>query len=237
MALLWESWSRLRRSVRWKRKVKGCIVALEVTYNREEDTWHPHLNVIFEGDYFPQEELRQLWIEATQHRGEIVWISAVNPGTTREMIKYVTNISDLIGNAGALDHLLTAVHKKRFVRTYGSFYGLSVADEDNPSQGHCPDCESTEMVALGRIKPQQVSIDFKGVLRVERPPHEVGRDFAEAVSFRPGMFVRHKYARHEPPQRDREQLRKEQAAVQTRAANQALWALWGAAPTSSSDFA
>jgi hypothetical protein len=194
MALLWESWTRLRRSVRWKRKVKGCIVALEVTYNREEDTWHPHLNVLFEGEYFPQQELRQLWIEATQHRGEIVWISAVNQGTTQEMIKYVTKLSDLVGNAPALDRLLTAVHKKRFVRTYGSFYGLSVADEDNPAQSHCPDCESKEMIALGRVKPQQVSIDFKGVLRVERPPGEIERDFGEAESFRPGLFLRHKYA-------------------------------------------
>jgi hypothetical protein len=195
MALLWASWTRLRRSVRWKRKVKGCIVALEVTFNREEETWHPHLNVIFEGEYFPQEELRQLWIEATQHRGEIVWISAVNQGTTREMIKYVTKISDLVGNAPALDRLLTAVHKKRFVRTYGSFYGLSVADEENPVQGHCPDCESTELVALGHVKPQQVSIDFKGVLRVRgRDPDDVAREFEEGESFRPGFFVRHKYA-------------------------------------------
>lgn len=194
MKLLWESWTRLRRSVRWKRKVKGCIVALEVTYNRAEDTWHPHLNVLFEGEYFPQEELTQLWIEATEHRGEIVWISAVNPGTTREMIKYVTKVADLIGQADQLDKLLTAVHKKRFVRTYGSFYGLSVADEENPVQAHCPDCESTELVALGRVKPQQVSIDFAGVLRVERPPGDVGKDFEEAASFRPGLFLRHKYA-------------------------------------------
>ena len=144
MKSLWASWFRLRRSVRWKRKVRGCIVALEVTYNSQEDTWHPHLNVIFEGDYFPHEELRQAWIEATEQRGEIVWISKVNAGTTREMIKYVTKISDLVSNAEALDRFLTAVHKKRFVRMYGSFFGLSMADEHNPVASHCPDCESQE---------------------------------------------------------------------------------------------
>jgi Replication protein len=195
MKLLWESWSRLRRSVRWKRKVQGCIVALEVTYNPYDYTWHPHLNVLFEGEYFPHEELRQMWIEATEHRGEIVWISAVNQGTTREMIKYVTKISDLIGNVEALDRLLTAVHKKRFVRTYGSFYGLSVADEENPVQSHCPDCESTELVALGRVLAQQIAIDFKGTLRVRgRDPDDVGREMLDAESFRPGLFLRHKYS-------------------------------------------
>jgi hypothetical protein len=195
MNLLWESWTRLRRSVRWKNKVKGCIVALEVTYNREEDTWHPHLNVLMEGEYFPFEELRQAWSEASEHRGQTAFIRAADAGTVSELIKYVTKVSDLIGNPHALETLLLAVHKKRFVRTYGSFYGLSVADEEAPVQSHCPDCDSTELVALGRIKPQQVSMDFDGILRVQsRAPDEVARDFEESASFRPGLFLRHKYA-------------------------------------------
>jgi hypothetical protein len=196
MKSLWASWFRLRRSVRWKRKVRGCIVALEVTYNSQEDTWHPHLNVIFEGDYFPHEELRQAWIEATEQRGEIVWISKVNAGTTREMIKYVTKISDLVSNAEALDRFLTAVHKKRFVRMYGSFFGLSMADEHNPVASHCPDCESQELVALGRVRPQQLGIDFDGVFRVRgRDPGEVRAEEVEAASFQVGFFpLRHKYA-------------------------------------------
>lgn len=238
MKLLWESWTRLRRSVRWKRKVKGCIVALEVTFNPHDYTWHPHLNVILEGEYFPVEELRQLWIEATEHRGEIVWISAVNQGTTRELVKYVTKLSDLIGDAESLDKFLTAVHKKRFVRTYGSFYGLKVSDEDNPAAAPCPDCDSKEIVMLGRVKPQQVSIDFKGVMRVERrPPREVDRDFEEATSFRPGLFLRHKYARHGAVLSDKEQLRRERIARFERIDRENLWAAWGAAPDSPSQWA
>ena len=133
----------------------------------------------------------------------------MDQGTTRELVKYVTKLSDLVGDVVALDKFLTAVHKKRFVRTYGSFYGLSVADEENPAGKPCPDCDSKEIVMLGRVKPQQVSIDFNGVMRVERPPREVDRDFAEAESFRPGLFVRHKYAPrpgHERTPRWAEQL-------------------------------
>lgn len=197
MRQLWESWGRLRRLVRWKRKVKGCIVALEVTYNPQEYTWHPHLNVIFEGEYFPVEELRQLWIEASEHRGEVVWISAVDSGTTRELVKYVTKLSDFVDDPEALDRFLTAVHKKRFIRTYGTFYGLSVEDEENPASKPCPDCDTRNIVALGRVRPEQVKIDFDGVLRVSRRPRDVDRDLAEAASFRPGLFLRHKYA-HRP---------------------------------------
>lgn len=211
MRSLWAAWTKLRRSVCWKRKVRGCIAALEITYNREENTWHPHLNVLFEGDYFPHEELRLAWIEATALRGEIVWISRVDAGTMREMIKYVTKLSDLIGNVLALDRFLTAVHRKRFIRTYGTFYGLSVADEENPSrQKCCPDCGSTNIVALGRVRPQQVSIDFKGELRVRgQDPDVVRREEQEAESFRPGWFLRHKYAprqgvRPDPETRERD---------------------------------
>jgi hypothetical protein len=79
IASLWLAWTNLRRSVRWKRKVKGCVVALEVTYNplcvcglrkrehchdgraancefqrvtKPDTPWHPHLNVLIEGEYF-----------------------------------------------------------------------------------------------------------------------------------------------------------------------------------------
>ena len=195
MESLWTAWFKLRRSVRWKRKVKGCIVALEVTYNPEEDTWHPHLNVLMEGEYFPFEELRQAWSEATEHRGQTAFIRAADAGTVTELIKYVTKVSDLIGNPKALDRFLTAVHKKRFVRTYGSFFGLSVGDEEAPLQACCPDCDSTELVALGKVYPHQISLDFKGIFRVRgRDPADVAREMKETQSFTPGLFLRHKYA-------------------------------------------
>src|ERR1035438_5225175 len=77
-ALLFASWDRLRHTVAWKEKVKGCIVTFEATYNphcvcgcrmrdhdyggkargcefrkaaKQTDPWHPHLNVMAEGEY------------------------------------------------------------------------------------------------------------------------------------------------------------------------------------------
>jgi hypothetical protein len=225
---LFAAWDRLRRSVRWKRKVRGCILALEVTFNPREYTWHPHLNVLYEGDYFPVEELRQLWIAATQKRGEIVWISAVNAGTTRELIKYITKLSDLLGDPLALDKFLTAVHRRRFVRTYGSFYGLAVEDEEDPAARPCPDCESRSVIMLGRVKPQQVSIDFNGVMRVSREAREVDRDLAELESFRPGLFLRHKYAMRPAFMADQDQKKRDAEIERDRRATRDLWKKWGA---------
>jgi hypothetical protein len=205
---LWEAWNRLRRSVRWLRKVKGSVVALEVTYNRKKHTWHPHLNVLMEGEYFPFEELRQSWSEATKHRGRTSFIRAADAGTVEELIKYVTKVADLIGNPDALEALLLSAHKKRFVRTYGSFYRLSVADEGTlgAKPKCCPDCDSDEIVALGRVDrwAEQLLLDLKGVFRVIAPRarSQVMSDQREAVSFT-GLFLQHKYAKREPFSRDR----------------------------------
>lgn len=174
IASLWAAWTSLRRSVRWKKHVRGCIVALEVTYNQHEGTWHPHLNVLMQGDYFPFEELNQAWIAATEGRGHTSYIRAADAGTIRELIKYVTKIADLVGNPLALDEFLTAVKRRRLVRTYGSFYGISVEDEENPGE-ECPDCGSKTIVDLGLIPSPQIKLDEKGVLRVLRfvPDEEV----------------------------------------------------------------
>lgn len=190
---LWDAWTMLRRSVRWKRKVKGCIVALEVTRNREEGTWHPHLNVLMEGEYFPFEELNQAWIEATEGRGKTSYIRAADAGTVRELIKYVAKLADLLGDAPALDEFLTAVFRKRLVRTYGTFYDMPVDDEENPRR-ECPDChESDDIVRLGFVPAYQISLDMKGVLRVKRPPgdaeREVHRALKESAEFYPAFFM------------------------------------------------
>lgn len=216
--LLWESWTRLRRSVRWKKYTRGCIVALEVTYNprcvcgerksehwhggrapgcefqeadHQADPWHPHLNVLIEGEFFPFEELNQVWIEATEHRGRTSFIKAADEGTVRELIKYVTKITDLLDNAPRLDEFLTAIDRRRLVRTYGSFYGLKVDDENDPQhEGDCPDCgpdQHVSTVKLGYVSPQQVSLDFNGVLRVHRPQRVIRSELADATAFPPTL--------------------------------------------------
>lgn len=193
IASLWEAWTRLRRSVCWKRKVKGCIVALEVTYNCEEKTWHPHLNVLMDGEYFPFQELNLAWREATGECGRTSYIRAANEATVFELIKYVTKISDLLDDATALDEFLTASFGRRLIRTYGSFRGLKLSDEENPQElGKCPDCgpnHPVEVVQLGYVQPYQLSFDFeKGVFRVARSSLEIDRAMREATEFAPGFL-------------------------------------------------
>lgn len=193
-ALLWESWERLRRSVHWKRKVRGCVVAFEVTRNPKDDTWHPHLNVLFEGEYFPHEELRQLWVKATHGRGQIVWIAKANEGTVRELIKYVTKVADLLDDPEALDEFLCGIDRCRLIRTYGTFRGISVKDEDSPEDAEeCPDCGSKCVLDLGFVPAHQISFDFsaargKGAFRVRRKQRQVDDALWRSEEFVPGFF-------------------------------------------------
>jgi hypothetical protein len=189
IASLWAAWSRLRRSVRWKRKVAGCVVVMEVTRNREEGTWHPHLNVLMEGEYFPFEELNQAWVKATEGRGQTSFIRAADAGTVRELIKYITKLADLLGDAPALDEFLTAIKGQRLLRTYGTFFGLKIDDDGQPDAGCCPDCGPEMHVAvvkLGPVSPWQLSLDFEGVLRVSAAASSSDR-FREAIQFPPAL--------------------------------------------------
>lgn len=189
-----KSWTALRRSVCWKRHVVGCITVEEVTYNPKTRTWHPHLNVLMEGEYFPHEELRQAWKKATKGRSRQVFISAADPGTVRELIKYVTKIADFIGRPEVLDEFLTAIEGRRLIRTYGTFRGLAVEeDELEGRETNCPDCQAlglkhTPVVRLSIVPAWQLSFDFERQTfrRVARAPDG---DEDESTDFSPDFLA------------------------------------------------
>lgn len=177
-----ESWTRLRRSKTWKNYCKGSVAVLEVTVNEKDGSWHPHLNVLMEGDYFPWEQLQKLWVKATRGRGEIVYIRAADSGTVGELMKYVTKVADLVGKPKALNEFLLAVKGRRLVKKYGSFYNVQVADEDAPRLHKCPCCGCSEITKLGIVPREQVIMDFNGNLRVQRDQRHVDRELIAAVS-------------------------------------------------------
>jgi hypothetical protein len=177
-----ESWTRLRRSKAWKDYCRGSVAVLEVTVNEKDGSWHPHLNVLMEGDYFPWEQLQKMWVKATRGRGEIVYIRAADSGTVSELMKYVTKVADLVGKPAALNEFLLAVKSRRLVKKYGSFYNVHVDDEDAPRLHKCPCCGCPEIIKLGIVPPEQVVMDFDGNLRVQRNQRDVDREVLAAIS-------------------------------------------------------
>src|ERR1035437_766443 len=214
---------RLRHTVAWKEKVKGCVVTFEATSNphcvcglrkrqheghdratncefrkaeKQTDPWHPHLNVLFEGDYFPHAQLCQMWEKATDGRAKGVHVSAVKNGfidleaggtskAARELVKYITKASDLVGDPVALEQFLDAVYNRRLFRTYGTFYGLESPEELEKRAEVCPDCGTDEWVETDFLQPQLVGMDCKGVLRDHREQRDVDRAVRKALCFAP----------------------------------------------------
>lgn len=195
---LYKAWNSLRRSVCWKGKVVGAIAVLEVTYNRKRRTWHPHLNVLIEGEYFPFAELNLAWRKATEGKGRTTHIQAANAGTVKELLKYTLKVAErdengdlylILDEPAAIDEFLSAVYGVRLVRAYGTFHGVKVNDEDAPEEEQCPDCGSKCIVDVGPVCQSQLSFDFtKEVWRVTSPPSERERALHLARYTPPPMY-------------------------------------------------
>lgn len=177
------SWTRFRRSQFWSERVRGAALAVEVTYNSKPDspsykTWHPHINVLFEGEFLPFEELNAAWVAATRDHGRSSYIKAVKgwsqggefttiEAPIRELIKYVTKLADIVAFPDAVDEFITATYNLRFFRTYGTFYRMPAEAEEEISEGPCcPDCGSTVISRCGSPLPWSLWPDVKkGVFR------------------------------------------------------------------------
>lgn len=90
--------------------VIGYYRALEVTYNEDEDSYHPHVHSIWvmrddymDGHYIPQDLLSTLWGRAIKaDYSPIVHISKIDPGADNisaavaELTKYTVKDSDIL---------------------------------------------------------------------------------------------------------------------------------------------
>lgn len=193
---LYASWDRLRRSVFWKSRVSGSIAVLEVTYSKKHKSWHPHLNVLFEGEYIPFEALRQRWEKATKGAGRTAHIQKADESTILELIKYTLKIAEhkdssegrvlqlLFEQPETLDEFLSATYGMRVIRTYGSFRKMGDVEGEEEA---CPDCGSTCIVDLGWVTHRQLSFDFeKQVFRVKPlPSGEIAERYRRTASFNP----------------------------------------------------
>jgi hypothetical protein len=187
---LFHAFERLRHRKIWK-QVRGCVVSVEVTYNRESETWHPHLNVLFDGPYIPQRDFLAAWNELNAGEAEAgVFIKAATHETLHELFKYVTKVSDFVDEPEAVRAFLNDTRRLKFVRCYGFLYDL---DEEEKTEGcSCPDCGSTSVKFIGYYTAEQLWFDWKDVLRFhgsegDSPPvrqplaHEGVADFALAA--------------------------------------------------------
>lgn len=141
--------------------VRGGARFDEVTFNLGARTWHPHAHLILDAPFILQAELADTWRAITcpnpKHRragwcprecdegSPIVDIRAVKAGTLREVVKYVTKVTDLLEGDDPMQliEFLIATRDRRMVRCFGSFYGLELLEDESP------EASVTKVVATG----------------------------------------------------------------------------------------
>lgn len=152
---------RLRASVFWKARVRGGVYTVEVTRNVETGLWHPHLHIVFDGEYLPQKALRFVWHRITQG-SEVVWVQDVSDrrGAAVELAKYVAKPARIARwGQSAIREYAVGVAGARMVQSFGCCYNPGIADVDLAAE-ESPDAFQVSlqrMVWLGRcgVEPAQ----------------------------------------------------------------------------------
>lgn len=131
-----ESFHRITNRKKWKRCFKGFIRGLEITYNHEKGTFHPHVHILVScsAEYFKQEyvdihTLRQWWAESARLDYFVqVDVRKVKDkdNAIAEVVKYAVKIADILKEGQdekrveATKTLYNAVTGRRLMSTGGN---------------------------------------------------------------------------------------------------------------------
>lgn len=105
--ILAQGWGRMSRVMAWRRAVQGTMRAMEITYNRADGTYHPHIHVLacvlpsywHSRAYISQAQLTDMWRDACRlDYTPIVDMRRAtgDPKSLAEVAKYTTKPSDYL---------------------------------------------------------------------------------------------------------------------------------------------
>lgn len=131
VSALYSYFKDLRRHKLFKASVTGGVWFFQLKYNAESEQWHPHLHILVNSKYIPQNHLSMLWLSITKS-SSIVDIRAVHKKA--QAINYVSRyatapciLSDLPfpRQIEAFD----ALHKRRICGSFGSAKHLKLRSQ------------------------------------------------------------------------------------------------------------
>jgi Replication protein len=132
---LYASFTRLRRRKLWQACISGGAAFLELTWSGASRQWHPHLHVIAQGSYIPQNLLRDTWKDITGD-SFIVDVRYINDlgQTTRYVAKYAAkpHAPSYLHRPDLLDEAIIALGGRRLCLTFGSWRGFQLNRRPDP---------------------------------------------------------------------------------------------------------
>jgi len=176
---LHEALQKLRGDKAWTKRVFGGVYGVEVTRNTKARQWHVHVHLICDGEFFPHEVLKALWLACTGD-SFIVDIAIVKDRakTARYISRYVSKPVDVqTWAASEIREYATAMHGRRLLQTFGNAHNAQV-DADVPEVDHAttsPLCSSMKLMSA-------VSAGSKHAAEAARIIGSLGFDYAVAAN-------------------------------------------------------
>lgn len=132
---LYRSFKALRNHPTWSEKIRGGAAFLEVKYNDKSQRWHPHLHIMADGGFVPQQDLCNAWRSITKD-SFICDIRRV--GDRAQAASYVAKYASKPLNTSfamspvLLDESVNALRGRRLCLTFGTWYNtpLDMVEEE-----------------------------------------------------------------------------------------------------------
>lgn len=119
-----KAFKQLRKSHIWRQRVKGGAAFFECKRDRTNTHWHPHLHVLTEGKFIPQDELSVAWQTITTD-SPIVDVRLIRDNVTgvRELAKYATKpfSHDVVHDPEQLIECVQALKHRKILYTFGTW--------------------------------------------------------------------------------------------------------------------
>lgn len=130
LAKLYRSFSALRRCDFWKQEVKGGAAFLELKWQPRLERWHPHLHLMIEARFVPQDQLRAAWFRITKTSNSIdIQRVRDRDNAVNECCKYASKpvTHAYADDEDLLDEAVRALRGKRFCNAFGTWRGLKLS--------------------------------------------------------------------------------------------------------------
>lgn len=125
---------RLRHRKLWRDKITGGVRVIEITMNAKTARWHPHLHILFRGDFILQRLVARAWKEITRD-SNIVRLNMVRnaDGMVAEFTKYLGKPQRIASlTPYQIREYAKATKGVRMIQTFGDCHNHGPKDTDKP---------------------------------------------------------------------------------------------------------
>lgn len=141
LSRLYASWGRLRGLMRASHGLVGGVAFVEVSLNPQSRQWHPHLHIIFEGQWTPKAWLRETWLKITGD-SYIVDIRPIRDSdhAAGYVAKYASKAvsANVVNDRERFVEAITAMQAHRLFATFGTWTHLHLSRHPESDAGWEP---------------------------------------------------------------------------------------------------